>query len=429
MVLAVFLITAGRFGDLFGIRQLFSIGIVLFTISSLLCGLSTSPLELIVFRAIEGLGAALLLPQTMTFIIRLFPSERRGTALGIWGMVGGVAAVAGPSLGGFIVSVLGWRWIFYINVPIGVLIFIFTYLFVPEIRNSAKQQLDLMGVLLVSLSCLFLTYGLIEGQHFKWSMYIVGILIISVVIFIIFYVQQKLRHKRDPLIPFALFEDRNYTLMNVVGVFFSIGVLGLMLLLSIYFQSILGYDAFRAGLTLVPASLISMCVSPFAGKFSNKIGGKYLVLAGLALTLIGMIWVIFIMNGHNYWVQFMLSMVITGFGNGLLISPTAAVAVKEVKDEVAGAASGVMNTVRQLGTVGGSAAVGALLQNRISAMNHGSEFESVFDISTKFGGHLSGYLTALRESLLLPMAAIALACIACAFVRKNAKRLSTNEIK
>jgi len=130
-------------------------------------------------------------------------------------------------------------------------------------------------------------------------MYIVGILIISVVIFIIFYVQQKLRQKRDPLIPFALFEDRNYTLMNVVGVFFSIGVLGLMLLLSIYFQSILGYDAFRAGLTLVPASLISMCVSPFAGKFSNKIGGKYLVLAGLALTLIGMIWVIFIMNGHN----------------------------------------------------------------------------------------------------------------------------------
>ncbi|WP_051357562.1 MFS transporter [Heyndrickxia coagulans] len=145
LVLAVFLITAGRLGDLFGVRQLFSIGIVLFTISSLLCGLSTSPLELIVFRAIEGLGAALLLPQTMTFIIRLFPSERRGTALGIWGMVGGVAAVAGPSLGGFIVSVLGWRWIFYINVPIGVLIFIFTYLFVPEIRNSAKQQLDLMG--------------------------------------------------------------------------------------------------------------------------------------------------------------------------------------------------------------------------------------------------------------------------------------------
>src|SRR5919205_399589 len=169
LVYAVLLITAGRLGDLYGQRNLFAIGLFVFTLASALCGLSQNAIELILARILQGVGGALLTPQTLAIITTLFPPERRGAAFGIWGAVAGVAAVAGPTLGGFIVTNWGWRWIFYVNLPIGIAALAATFLVIPDIRAGRRHRLDLLGVLLASAGLFGIVFGLIAGQRYNWG--------------------------------------------------------------------------------------------------------------------------------------------------------------------------------------------------------------------------------------------------------------------
>src|SRR3954453_6414337 len=169
LVLAVLLITAGRLGDLRGQRNLFALGVAVFTVAILACGLAPNPTFLIAFRAAQGLGAALLMPQTMAIIIATFPAERRGTALGIWGAVAGLATVAGPTLGGLLVTVAEWRWIFFVNIPIGVVVLVLTFAVIPDTRLERRHRMDLLGVGLATASLFTLTFALIEGQRFHWD--------------------------------------------------------------------------------------------------------------------------------------------------------------------------------------------------------------------------------------------------------------------
>ncbi len=417
LVLAVLLITAGRLGDLRGPRRLFAAGVALFTVASLACALAQNPAELIAARAVQGLGAALLLPQTMTLIVGTFPAERRGAALGVWGAVAGVAAVAGPALGGLLVSALGWRWIFFVNVPVGAVVLALTFLIVPDVRPGRPHRLDVTGVLIASAAVLCFTFGLTEGQRYRWNAAIWLLLGVSAVLFAVFWLQQRGRQDREPLVPFALFADRNYTAMNAVSAAVSIGVLGLMLLLSLYFQSVLGFSALKAGLAIAPASVVSMALAPFAGRMSDRIDGTWILLAGLVLTAAGMVWITLVAGVGTAWAAFLAPMVVVGMGNGCLIAPMAAVAMRGVRPEVAGAASGVLNTVRQLGSVVGSAAVGALLQNRLDAAlrRHATG-----------PGALTGavrahaYVTAVHTAMLLPIGVIVLGALACATARHTA---------
>ncbi len=416
LVLAVLLITAGRLGDLRGPRQLFACGVALFTLASLVCGLAQNPGELIAARAVQGLGAALLLPQTMTLIVGTFPADRRGAALGVWGAVAGVAAVAGPGLGGLLVSGLGWRWIFFVNVPVGAVVLVLTYAIIPDVRQGVRRRLDLTGVLIVSATVLCFTFGLTEGQRYHWNAMIWTLLAASALFFLVFCLQQRGRQDRDPLVPFALFADRNYTVMNAVSASVSVGVLGLMLLLSIYFQSMLDFSALKAGLAIVPASLVSMSLAPFAGRLSDRVDGKYLLLAGLVFTAIGMVWITAVMDVGAAWAVFLAPMVVVGLGNGLLIAPMAAVAMRGVEPEVAGAASGVMNTVRQLGSVVGSAAVGALLQNRIAAALRGEAARHPGGLTASVRAHAD--VSAMHTTMTLPIVVIVLGAIACLAARR-----------
>ncbi len=425
LVLAVLLITAGRLGDLRGPRQLFAFGVGLFTVASLLCGLAQNPGELIAARAVQGLGAALLLPQTMTLIIGTFPAERRGSALGVWGAVAGVAAVTGPGLGGLLVSTLGWRWIFFVNVPVGAVVLVATYAIIPDVRKGTRPRLDMVGVLVVSAAVLCFTFGLTEGQRYHWNAVIWTLIAASAVFFTAFCVQQRTRQGRDPLVPFALFADRNYTVMNAVSALVSIGILGLMLLLSIYFQSMLGFSALKAGLAIVPASLVSMVLAPFAGRLSDRVDGKHLMLAGLLLTVIGMVWVTSVMDVGAAWGTFLAPMVVVGLGNGFLIAPMAAVAMRGVNPEVAGAASGVMNTVRQLGSVVGSAAVGALLQNRIAAALHGQAVRHPGGIPAPARAHAN--VSAMHTTMTLPITVIVLGALACAAARRVVRPVESKD--
>ncbi|MFG3204085.1 DHA2 family efflux MFS transporter permease subunit [Streptomyces sp. NPDC048192] len=399
LVLAALLITAGRLGDLRGPRQLFAAGVALFTLASLACALVGGPAELIAARLVQGLGAALLVPQTMTLIVGAFPAERRGAALGVWGAVAGVAAVAGPALGGLLVSGPGWRWIFLVNVPVGAVVLAVLFVVVPDIRQGATHRLDLTGVLLSAAAVFCLTFALTEGERYHWNGVVWALFAASAVLFTAFTAQQRRRQDREPLVPFALFRSRNYTAMNAVSAAISVGVLGLMLLLSLYFQNVLHFSALKAGLALAPASVVSMLLAPFAGRLTDKVDGKYVLLTGMLLTAVGMLWNALAMGPHTAWAAFVAPMIVVGAGNGCLIAPMAAVAMRGVEPAVAGAASGVLNTVRQLGSVVGSAAVGALVQTQTA------------------GGHDG--VSAMRTSMALPIAVIVLGAVACATVRRE----------
>ena len=375
LVLAVLVITAGRLGDLFGPRILFVTGIAVFTVASAACGLAPSPGWLIGFRSVQGLGAALLMPQTLTIITNTFPPERRGAAFGVWGAVAGVATIAGPTLGGLLVTAFDWRWIFFVNLPFGVIALVATFIIIPDLRLGRRHRIDVPGVLLASGALLAICYGLVEGQRYDWgkiTSFVSIPLIIGagVVLLAAFLLVQRLTQDREPLVPFALFRDRNYSVVNWVSGVLAIGMMGIFLPFTIYLQSVLGFSALKAGLTMAPASLVSMFVAPVAGRMTDRIGGKFILMSGLTLFAAGMGWLALIARPDSRWQSFLAPLIVAGLGIGCTFAPLITVAMRNIDPRMAGAASGVLNTVRQVGLVIGTAAVGALLQNRlVSSMN------------------------------------------------------------
>jgi EmrB/QacA subfamily drug resistance transporter len=370
LVLAVLVITAGRLGDLIGPRIMFTSGVAVFTAASAACGLAPSPGWLIGFRAIQGLGAAMLMPQTLTIITNTFPPERRGAAFGVWGAVAGVATIAGPTLGGLLVTAFDWRWIFYVNLPIGVLVLLITPVIIPDLRVGRRHRIDIPGVLLASAGLLAICYGLVEGQKYNWGtvkgfISIPLILGLGVVLLLVFLLVQKLTQDKEPLVPFALFRDRNYSVVNWVSGVLAVGMMGIFLPLTIYFQSVLGFSALKAGLVMAPASLVSMFVAPVAGRMTDKIGGKFILMSGLILFGAGMGWLALIAQPDSSWPIFVPPLVVAGLGMGCIFAPMVTVAMRNIDPRMAGAASGVLNTIRQVGLVIGTATVGALLQNRL----------------------------------------------------------------
>jgi EmrB/QacA subfamily drug resistance transporter len=451
LVLAVLLITAGRLGDLLGQRTLFFAGIALFTVASAACGLAPSPGWLIAFRAVQGLGAALLMPQTLAILTMVFPAERRGAAFGVWGAVAGVATVAGPTLGGLLVTAFDWRYIFFINLPVGVVVLVLTVLIVPDLRTGRRHSFDIGGVVLASLALLAICYALVEGQKYNWGAIASFISIpllaaVGVVLLVVFLFLQARRQDGEPLVPFSLFKDRNYALMNMVAGLIAIGMLGIFLPFSIYLQSVLGFSALKAGLTMAPASLVAMFVAPVAGRMSDRIGGKYILMAGLLLFASGMGSIAFIAQPSSAWYDFLAPQVIAGVGIGCTFAPMTTVAMRSVQPMMAGAASGVFNTTRQLGTVIGTAGVGALLQNRLvagftsqvqqqgarlpvlardklltgfqSAARSGLEVGSGHRITGLAGQIFThGFVQAMRPTILVPIVFLVAGALSCIFIK------------
>jgi EmrB/QacA subfamily drug resistance transporter len=372
LVLAVLLITAGRLGDLWGQRTMFIAGIVVFTAASAACGLSPNAAALIAFRSVQGLGAALLMPQTLAMLTMVFPPERRGAAFGIWGAVAGVATIAGPTLGGLLVTAFDWRYIFFVNLPIGVAVIVLALILIPDLRTGRRHRMDIPGVLLASVALLAICYGLVEGQRYDWStitsfVSIPLVLGAGVLLLAVFLLVQRARQGGEPLIPFSLFRSRNFALMNWVSATVAIGMMGIFLPFTIYLQSVLGFSALKAGLAMAPASLVSMFIAPAAGRLSDRIGGKFILLTGLLLFAIGMGTMAAIATPTSAWYDFLPALAVAGVGIGCTFAPMTTIAMRDVQYQLAGAASGVLNTTRQVGSVIGVAAVGALLQSQLSS--------------------------------------------------------------
>ena len=467
LVLAVLVITAGRLGDLIGPRTMFVAGIAVFTAASAACGFAPDAAWLIAFRAVQGLGAAMLMPQTLALVTMTFPADRRGAAFGVWGAVAGLATIAGPTLGGLLVTAFDWRWIFFVNLPIGAAVLAVTFFIIPGFQPGRRHRFDILGVGLASLALLAICYGLVEGQRYNWStvtsfISIPLIIGVGVVLLCLFLLVQKLRQDREPLVPFVLFRSRNFTLMNWVSGTLSIGMLGIFLPLTIYLQSALGFSALKAGLTLAPSSLVMIILAPIFGRLTDKIGGKYILLTGLTLFAVGMGWVVLIATPHSAWYDFLAPLIVAGLGMGGTFAPMTTTAMRDVDPRMAGAASGVLNTTRQVGSVIGTAAVGALLQNRLvssltsqattasaslppqarapfvsgfrqaatSGLIGGAPASSApAGTSPGLAAQLNrlgaevfsqGYVHAMRWTMVLPIAVVVLAAASCLLLRSNA---------
>jgi EmrB/QacA subfamily drug resistance transporter len=374
LVYAVLLITAGRLGDLYGQRNLFALGLLVFTVASALCGLSQNVTELILARILQGVGGALLTPQTLAIIASLFPPERRGAAFGIWGAAAGLATVTGPTVGGAIITYIDWRWIFFINVPIGIGALIATFAIIPDLRPGRRHGWDIVGVILATSGLFAIVFGLIEGQRYNWGQItsyvvtipeVIGAGAFLVVLFIIWE-----RFQAEPLVPLSLFEDRNFAVANWIAAAISFGMLSLFLPITIYLQSVRDFTALQAGLTLAPMPLTSMLVAPFAGRFADRIGGKYILMTGISVFAIGTASLTFVAGPDSTWLNFLVPAIIAGAGMGMTFAPMTTVAMRNISPRMAGAASGVLNTTRQLGAAIGSAVVGALLQSHLATALH-----------------------------------------------------------
>jgi EmrB/QacA subfamily drug resistance transporter len=366
---AVLLITAGRLGDFFGPRRLFALGLAIFTVASALCGLAQDGNQLIAARILQGIGGAILTPQTLSIITVIFPAERRGAAFGIWGAVAGVATVTGPTLGGFLVTYINWRWIFFVNVPVGLVALAGALLVVPDLRPGRRHRLDIVGVLLASASLFGIIFGLVEGERFNWGaiwgpITIPEIIAAGVVLFAIFVVFE--RFQAEPLMPLSLFSNRNFSISIWVSSAVAFGMLGFFIPVTIFFQSVLGFSALKAGLTFLPMSLVSMVVAPIAGRMSDRFGGKYILVAGLTFFAAGMGLVVMVISLNATQATFWGPAALAGLGLGMTFAPLTTVAMRNIKPQMAGAASGVLNTVRQVGGAIGSAVIGAVLQNRLA---------------------------------------------------------------
>src|SRR5579864_8469221 len=374
LVYAVLLITAGRLGDLFGQRNLFAIGLFVFTVASALCGFSQNVTELILARILQGIGGALLTPQTLAILTSIFPPERRGAAFGIWGGVAGLATVAGPTVGGAIITYINWRWIFFINVPIGIAALVATFAIIPDLRPGRHHGWDIVGIIVASAGLFAIVFGLIEGQRYNWGQIesypitipeVIGGGAVLIVLFILWE-----RFQSEPLMPLSLFRDRNFAVANWISAAISFGMLSMFLPFTIYLQSARGFSALVAGLTLAPMSLASMVTAPLAGRMADKIGGKYILMTGITFFTVGMALIRQVAAADSTWINFFIPAVIAGGGMGMTFAPMTTVAMRNISPRLAGSASAVLNTIRQLGAAIGSAVVGAILQNQLATTLH-----------------------------------------------------------
>lgn len=370
----VLLITAGRLGDIYGPRRLFLIGLQVFTLASLASGLSQTPGQLIAFRALQGVGAALLAPQGLPIITSILPAANRGPAFAATGIMSGLGVLLGPTLGGFIVTNVGWRWIFFLNIPIGVLAVALAFLFMPDVRPGVGHRLDIPGMLLLTVGLFGVVFGLIEGERYDWGT-VIGFITIPLVIAVgavllgLFLWRQVRTQGKEPLLPFAVFTDRTFTVMTLVLLAMGFAMVGVFLPMTIYYQSVLGLTAVAAGLVIGTQSLAMMITSGFVGGLagSGRIKMKWVLISGLVLFAAGMVYVVLVAAPDSGQWAFVPGLVAAGVGLGCVWTPVFGLATRDMPPARAGVGAGVLDTVQEFGSVLATAILGAVLANRLTA--------------------------------------------------------------
>jgi EmrB/QacA subfamily drug resistance transporter len=336
------------------------IGLVIFSLSSLACGLAPNAGFLIGARCVQGIGAALMNPATLSIITATFPPKQRGQAIGIWAGVSALALAIGPLVGGLIVDNIGWNWIFFVNVPIGILGIVVSQLVIKESRDTSHEQsIDLPGLLTSGLALFSLSYALIEGNQKGWaSAEILGLFAAAAVLLVAFILLES--RQRLPMLDLSLFKIPSFVGANLVALLVSLGMFGVFFFISLYVQNILGYSPTKAGAVFLPMTILIILIAPISGKLSDRIGGRWLMGGGM--TLLGISLLFYQRTGVNtdFW-TLLPSMIIGGVGMAMTMSPMTSVAMASVPVDKAGVGSGVLNSFRQIGGALGIAILGAIV--------------------------------------------------------------------
>jgi EmrB/QacA subfamily drug resistance transporter len=358
LTFAVLLLTGAALGDRFGRKRLFIIGLAIFTGGSAVAALSSNVSVLIVARAIQGLGGAILTPLSLTILSAAVPRERRAVALGAWGGIAGLAIAIGPLVGGAISEGLAWQWIFWINVPIGLVAIPLAYARLTETRGPSTR-LDLAGLGLASGGLLAVVWGLVRANEQGWtSPEIVGSFVAGLVLLVAFVAWEA--RSAEPMLPLRLFRSRSFTAANLVSMLMTFGMFGSIFLLAQFFQVVQGYSPFQAGLRTLPWTIMPVFVAPIAGLLSARTGTRPLLVLGMSLQAIALGWMALIITPTVDYGAIVPTFILAGIGMGLFFAPIANVVLSAVRPEEEGKASGANNAIRELGGVFGVAVLASI---------------------------------------------------------------------
>ncbi|GAB16926.1 putative drug resistance transporter [Gordonia effusa NBRC 100432] len=398
---AVPLLVAGRLGDKYGPKLIYQIGLVVFTAASLWCGLSGSIGMLIAARAVQGIGAALITPQTMAVITRIFPPEKRGAAMGVWGSVAGVATLVGPLLGGVLTDNFSWEWIFFVNIPVGIIGLGLAAFLVPSV-DTHDHQFDWVGVTLSAIGLTALVFGIQEGEKNNWDLWIWALIIVGAIFMVLFVVWQG-KMKGEPLVPLSLFRDRNFSIANVGITSMGFAISGLMIPVMFYLQLVGGMSPTQSALMMMPMALISGFLAPIVGRILDKVHPRNIIAGALLLEGVAVGWAGAIMTPETPVWQLLLPMGVMGFAQAGIWAPLAATATRNLPWQQAGAGAGVYNTTRMIGSVIGAAAVGVLMQALLTSKLGAGAGDSSGDVGAALPQFVKpGFAEAMGHSLYLP---------------------------
>jgi EmrB/QacA subfamily drug resistance transporter len=360
LTFAVLLVTGGRLGDIFGRRRMFLFGVVVFGTASAIIGVSADDTMLVAFRAVQGIGAAFMMPATLALITQAFPPEQRGTAIGTWAGVSALALAIGPVVGGFLTEYVSWRAIFFINPPIAVIAVGVALFAAKESRDeSVDRTIDFRGIAALTIGLAALVLALVEGNVWHWgSGRIIGLFAVAVVGLSAFVVTEL--RVRVPIIDFAFFRNRTVAGVNIVGFVISFAMFAQFFFMTLYMQNVLGYSPLQTGLRFLPSTALIVVMGPLAGRLTDRVGSRPLMTLGLVLVSAS----IFIQSHitiHSGYGLLLPGFVLMGAGMGLVMSPMSTAAMNAVDRSKAGAASGVLSMSRMVGSTFGVAVMGAIV--------------------------------------------------------------------
>jgi len=377
LTFAALMLIGGKLADAYGRRLIFVIGIAVFTLASLACGLASTGEVLIAARVAQGVGAAMMNPATLSIITVTFPARERGTAIGIWAGVSALALAIGPLVGGLLTEHAGWNWIFFVNVPVGILGIVASFLLIEESRDESHERLDLPGLATSGIGLFALTYGLIEANNYGWgSTRIVGAFVLAAVALVSFVLLE--RHTRAPMLDLTLFRNRTYVGANLVMLLVALAMFGVFFFVSLYMQNVLGYSAVQAGAAFLPMTLLIVVVAPLAGRASDRFGSRWLMAVGMVLLAAQLAYFSQLSAEATFW-SLLPALVLGGFGMSMTMTPSSAAAMRAVPVAKAGMGSAVLNAFRQVGGSTGIALMGAIMASRLTTPPTAASFMDGFE--------------------------------------------------
>jgi EmrB/QacA subfamily drug resistance transporter len=359
LTFAALMLIGGKLADAYGRRLIFILGIAVFTLASLWCGLAGSGDMLIAARVVQGAGAALMNPATLSIIAATFPPRERGTAIGIWAGTAALALAIGPLVGGLLTEHLSWNWIFFVNIPVGVIAIAASLLLITESKDETHVRLDLPGLFTSGLGLFALTYGLIEANTYGWtSGRIIGSFVLAALALLAFV--QLERRQRAPMLDLSLFRSGTYAGANIAMLLVALSMFGIFFFVSLYMQNVLGYSPVKAGAAFLPMTVLIILIAPIAGKLSDRHGSRWLVSIGMVLLAVQLLYLSRLGAHESFW-RILPGFLVGGVGMAMTMTPTAAAATRAVPVAKAGVGSAVLNAMRQVGGSLGIALMGAIV--------------------------------------------------------------------